>query len=50
MKTALQNIGIFVTETIFSGHDHAYKNWHKLDPSTGNYVSSDVIAFFQSHP
>ncbi|MDQ3200392.1 MAG: alpha/beta hydrolase fold domain-containing protein [Verrucomicrobiota bacterium] len=51
MYTALQGIGVSVTKTFFSGSsNHAYKNWHVINPDTGNYVSSDVIAFFQSHP
>ncbi len=51
MYQALFGLGVFVTETIFQGsHNHAYKNWHVINPDTGNYVSSDVIAFFQSHP
>ncbi len=50
METALAGIGVTAAKTIFPGSDHAYKNWHKIDPSTGNCVSSDVIAFFQNHP
>ncbi|CAN5487256.1 hypothetical protein BH20VER3_BH20VER3_13080 [soil metagenome] len=51
MQTALQGINTSVTYTLFQGSsNHAYKNWHVINPDTGNYVSSDVIAFFQSHP
>lgn len=30
--------------------NHAYKYWHALNTVTGNCVSSEVIAFLQSHP
>lgn len=50
MQMALTGIGVSVTETVFPGSDHAFKNWPKIDTLTGNCVSTDVIAFFRSHP
>ena len=51
MYNALFGIGALVTKTFFPGsYNHAYDNWHVIDPITFNCVSSDVIAFFQSHP
>ena len=50
MYNALNSIGL-VTKTRFAGsYNHAYDNWHVIDPNTGNCVSTDVIAFFQSYP
>ncbi len=51
MNTALNGIGVLVTYTFFQGSsNHAFKNGHVISPLTGNCVSTDVIAFLQSHP
>ena len=53
MEMALRGIGVTVTKTIFTGDNqdnHAYDNWHEIDPLTNNCVSTDVIAFFQTYP
>ena len=50
MYNALSDIGAMVTETVFPGSDHAFYNWHKMDLSMTNCVSTDVINFLRSHP
>jgi acetyl esterase/lipase len=50
MKAALIAINASVTETTFPGSEHAFHNWHVIDPTTGNCVSTDVINFLFSHP
>ncbi len=51
MKSALLSIGATVTYTYFEGSDnHAYDNWHVIDPTTNNCVSTDVISFLHSYP
>ena len=51
MKAALLSIGATVTYTYFEGSDnHAYDNWHVIDPTTNNCVSIDVISFLHSYP
>ncbi len=51
MYDALFGIGAIVTKTFFEGSDnHAYDNWHVIDPTTNNCVSTDVISFLHSYP
>jgi hypothetical protein len=53
METALSGIHASVEYTFFTGDNefnHAYDNWHEIDPNSGNCVSEDVINFFEDHP
>jgi acetyl esterase/lipase len=51
MKNALQSIGAIVIYDYFVGSsNHAFHNWHVLDPSGTNCVSTDVINFLYSYP
>jgi len=50
MKNLLIGVAPVVTETIFTGTDHAYQNWHKLNLAGTNCVSTDVISFLHTYP
>lgn len=51
MVNALNSIGVTPIYYYFPGSsNHAFNNWHVLNPSQTNCVSTDVINFLQSHP
>ncbi len=51
LVSALGSIHASVTYDDFAGSsNHAFCNWHVMDPSGNNCVSTDVINFLYSHP
>jgi hypothetical protein len=51
MVTALGTIGVHPTYYYFTGStNHAFDNWHVLDPLGTNCISTDVINFLRSNP
>jgi acetyl esterase/lipase len=51
MRDALTSIGTIPTYVYFPGSsNHAYNNWHQINPNTANCLSADIIDFLLSHP
>ncbi|MBA3830369.1 MAG: hypothetical protein H0X34_00455 [Chthoniobacterales bacterium] len=50
MYPALAARGADVVKVTIQGSTlHAFEYWHTMNPSTGKYVSNEVIDFFKSH-